>query len=97
VRALVAAALRDATGIRIETGSSNFVPVLVIGSFGFLTIASAAFSIYLAATEDDWTIPLGALALSALLLAVLGPWALSRHRPRRIASIEEIERALPGC
>ena len=53
--------------------------------------------IYLAATGDDWTIGLGPLAVFSILLAILGPWVWSRHRPRRIARLEEIERALPGC
>lgn len=97
VRAAVAEMLRDAPQIAIETGSSLFVPIFLIGAFGTMSLAALAFMIYLAATGDDWTIGLGGFAVAAILLAILGPWAWSRHRPRRIQRLEEIERALPGC
>lgn len=97
VRAAVARILRDAPAVAIETGSGLFVPIFVIGAFATLALGVTAFTIHLAATGDDWTIGLGALAVFLILLTILGPWVWSRHRPRRIARVEEIERALPGC
>jgi len=97
VRAAVSRLMQERPDLPIETGSGWFVPIFAIGAFGALSLATASFTLYLAITGDDWTIGLGALAVALILLAVLGPWVWSRHRPRRIASAEAIERALPGC
>jgi hypothetical protein len=97
VRAAVAQMLRDEPQIPIETGAGFFTLVFVLGAFSAVVLGSAGLTIYLAAAGEDWTMPLGALALFAILLAFLGPWVWSRYRPRRIARLEEIERALPTC
>jgi hypothetical protein len=97
VRAAVPRLMQERPDLPIETGSGWFVPIFAIGAFGALSLAASGFMLYLAVTGDDWRIGLGALAVALILLAVLGPWVWSRHRPRRIARAEEIERALPGC
>lgn len=97
VRAAVPRLMQARPDLPIETGSGWFVPIFALGAFGALSLAAAGFMLYLAVTGDDWRIGLGALAVALILLAVLGPWVWSRHRPRRVARAEEIERALPGC
>jgi len=97
VRAAVPQLMQESPDLPIETGSGWFVPIFAIGAFGALSLAAAGFMLYLAVTGDDWRIGLGALAVALILLALLGPWVWSRHRPRRITRAEEIERALPGC
>ncbi|WP_431282181.1 hypothetical protein ACQW02_22685 [Humitalea sp. 24SJ18S-53] len=96
VRGMVAWVLERYPGIEVQAGSGWFMPLFTIGAFGAMSLASLGGSIYLAVTGDDWTIFLGALAVSLVLLLGLGFWTWTRHRPRRIATVEALARVLPA-
>jgi hypothetical protein len=96
-RATAAQFLRDRSATILETGSGLFAPIFGIGSFALMALGLAVFAIILAVNDDpDWWMPLPALAVPVVLLALLGPWLLRRYVPRRVERIEDIERALPG-
>jgi hypothetical protein len=95
-RATAAQLLRDRPPTILETGSGLFAPVFGIGALAVLALGLAAFAIVLAARGDpDWWMPLPALAVPVVLLAVLAPWLVRRYVPRRVERLEDIERALP--
>lgn len=96
-RAVAAQILRDRPATVLETGSGLFVPIFGIASFGLVALGLAILAIVLAVRGDpDWWMPLPALAVPLVLLALLGPWLLRRYVPRRVTTIEDVERALPG-
>jgi hypothetical protein len=80
----------------IKTGDGPFTPVFLITIFGAMAFGSLYGTIRLAMRGDDWRIFLGPLAISAVLLAIIGPWTILRYWPRRIARAEDLKRAMMG-
>jgi hypothetical protein len=82
-----------AHGILVETGDGPFAPVFLFSTLGPAALASAAGTVWLYVRGENWTTFLGALAVFVLLLATVGPWALSRYWPRPVNQREDLARA----
>lgn len=88
--------LQRQRAIRVDTGNGMFVPKVTIGAGGVGTVVCLALTAYFAATGDDWTVALGALAVFVLLLGfgLFLLWPAYKDRPVR--QVGDLDRGLQG-